>query len=179
MVEHELRLKNIYTNIMKYAFYVWIDLFLNICIKSIKSHPRWMRRIKGYKLNQSVSSVAQPCLTLCDRVDCSTPGLPVHHQLPEFIQTNVLSWWCHPTISCSCYPLLLPPSIFPSIRVFSNELVLHIRWPKYWSFSCSISHFNKYSGLISFRMDWYKLLSVKQLSYKDIIYSMGIIAIVF
>ena len=65
-----------------------------------------------------------------------------------------LSWWCHPTISFLCHPLLLPPSIFPSIRVFSNESVFRIRWPKYWSFSFSISPSNEYSGLISFRMDW-------------------------
>ena len=70
------------------------------------------------------------------------------------------SQWCHPTIS-SCCPLLLLPSIFPSIRVFSNKSVLHIRWPKYWSFSFSISLSNEYSGLISFRMDWLDLLAVQ------------------
>ena len=69
------------------------------------------------------------------------------------------SWWCHPTIS-SCRPLLLP-SIFPIIRVFSNESVFHIRWPKYWSFSFSISPSNEYSGLISFKMDWLDLLAVQ------------------
>ena len=83
-------------------------------------------------------------------MDCSTPGLPVHHQLPEFTQTLVL-----------CCPLLLLPSIFPSIRVFSNETVLHIWWPKYWSFSFSTSPSNEYSGLISFRMDWLDLLAVQ------------------
>ena len=61
-----------------------------------------------------------------------------------------------------CYPLLLPPSIFPSLRVFSNESVLHVRWPKYWSFSFNISHSNEYSGLISFRMDWLDLLAVQE-----------------
>ena len=65
---------------------------------------------------------------------------------------------CHPTISSSVVPLLLWPSIFPSIRVFSNESVLRIRWPKYWSFSFSISPSSEYSGLISFRMDWFDLL---------------------
>ena len=70
-----------------------------------------------------------------------------------------LSRWCHPTTSSSCHLLLLPPSIFPSIRVFSSESVLHIRWPKYWS--SSISPSNEYSGLISFRMDWFDLLSVQ------------------
>ena len=70
------------------------------------------------------------------------------------------SRWCHPTIS-SCHPLLLPPSIFPSIRVFSNESVLRIKWPKYWSFSFSISTSKEYSGLISFRTDWLDLLAVQ------------------
>ena len=69
-----------------------------------------------------------------------------------------LSWWCHPTICC---PLLLPPSIFPRIRVFYNESVICIRWPKYWSFSFSISPSNEYSGLISFRMDWWDLLAIQ------------------
>ena len=68
--------------------------------------------------------------------------------------------WCHPTIS-SCHPLVFSPSIFPSIRVFSNESVLHIRWPKYWSFSFSISPSNDYSALISFRMDWLDILAVQ------------------
>ena len=71
-----------------------------------------------------------------------------------------LSRWCQLTIS-SCHPLLLPPSIFPSIRVFSNESVLRIKWPKYWSFSFSISTSKEYSGLISFRTDWLDLLAVQ------------------
>ena len=71
-----------------------------------------------------------------------------------------LSWWCHPTISSSC-PLLLPPSIFPSIRVFSNESAFHIRWPKYCSFSFNISPSNEHSGPISFRMDWLDVLAVQ------------------
>ena len=71
-----------------------------------------------------------------------------------------LSQWCHPTVS-SCRPLLLLPSIFPNIKVFSNESVLHIRWPKYWSFTFNMSPSNEYSGLISFRMDWLDLLAVQ------------------
>ena len=71
------------------------------------------------------------------------------------------SWWCHPTISSSCCPLFLLPSIFPSIRVFSNESALCIRWPKYQSFTFSISPSNEYSGLISFRMDWLDLFAVQ------------------
>ena len=100
------------------------------------------------------------CLTFCNPMDCSTPGLPVHHQLPEFIQAHVR--WVGDAIqpSHSLASLLLPPSILPSIRVFANEWALSIRWPKYWSFSFSISSFNEYSGLISFRIDWLDLLAV-------------------
>ena len=109
-----------------------------------------------------ISSVAQSCLTLCDPMDCSMPGLPVHHQLPEFTQTH--AHWVSEAIQpylTLCRPLLLPPSIFPSIRIFSNESALHIRWPKYWSFSFNISPSDEYSGLISFRMDWLDLLAVQ------------------
>ena len=107
------------------------------------------------------SSVAQSCLTLCDPMNHSTPGLPVHHQLPEFTQTYVR--WISDTIQPShpLCPLLLLPSIFPSITVFSNESALLIRWPKYWIFNFSISPSNEYSGLISFRMDWLDLLAVQ------------------
>ena len=106
------------------------------------------------------SSVAQSCLTLCNPMDCSTPGLPVHHQLPEFTQTHVHR--VGDTIQPSHpRPLLLLTSILPSIRVSSNESVRHIRWTKYWSFSISSSPYNEYSGLISFRMDWFDLLAVQ------------------
>ena len=98
---------------------------------------------------------------LCDPVDCSIPGVPVHHQLSEFTQIHV-HWIVMPSNHLIfCRPLLLPPSIFPSIRVFSTEPVLPIRWPKYWSFSFSISPSNEYLGLISFRMDWFYLLAVQ------------------
>ena len=112
-------------------------------------------------MNQSVSSVTQSSSTLCDLVDYGTPSFPVHHQLPELPQTHVHQ--VGDTIQPS-HPLLspfLPPSIFSSIRVFSNESVLRIRWPKYWSFSFSISSSNEYSGLISIRMDWLDLLEVQ------------------
>ena len=91
-------------------------------------------------------------------MDCSTPGLPVHHHLLEFAQTHVHR--VGDAIS-SCRPLLLLPSIFPSIRVFSNESALRIRWPKCWSFSFNIRPSNEYSRLISFRMDWLDLLAVQ------------------
>ena len=95
-------------------------------------------------------------------MDCSTPGFPVHHQLPELSQTHihwVLLLSKHLIFSC---PLLHLSLIFPSIRVFSNDSVLRIRWPKYWSFSFNISPSNEHPGLISFRMDWLDLLAVQR-----------------
>ena len=105
-------------------------------------------------------SVAQLCPTLQPhalqhtRLPCPSPSLGVCSNLCP------LSWWCHPTISSSVIPFLLLPSVLSSIRVFSNESALHIRWPKYWSFSFSISTSSEYSGLISFRIDWFDLLAV-------------------
>ena len=112
------------------------------------------------KLISSVhfSSVAQLCPTLCDPMNRSTPGLPVHHQLLEFTQTHLHQVGDAIQPSHPCHPLLLLSSIPPSIRVFSNESALHTRWPKYWSFSFSISPSNEHPGLISFRMDWLDLL---------------------
>ena len=104
-------------------------------------------------------SVTQSCLTLCDPMNCSTPGLPVHHQLLEFTQTHVL--WVGGAIQSSHPLFLLLPSIFPSIRVFSNESALRIRWTNYWSFNFNISPSNEHPGLISFRMDWLDLLAVQ------------------
>ena len=105
-------------------------------------------------------SVAQSCLTICDPMDCSTQGFPALYSLLGFAQTHV--HWINSAIQPS-HPLLPPPplaliSIFSSIRVFSSELALHIRWPKYWSFDISPS--NGYSGLISFRIDWLDLFAV-------------------
>ena len=108
----------------------------------------------------SISSVTQLCLTLCNPMDCSMPGLPVHHlwSLLKLMPIKLVMLSNHLT---HCHPLFLLPSIFPSIRVLSNESVLCIRWPKYWSFSLSISPSNEYSGLISFRIDWLDLLAVQ------------------
>ena len=106
------------------------------------------------------SSVTQSCPTLWDHMDCSAPGFPVHHQLPELAQTHVIESVMPSNHLILCRPLLLLPSIFPSVRVFSNESVLPIRWPKYWSFSISPS--NEYLGLISFRMDRLDLIAVQE-----------------
>ena len=107
------------------------------------------------------SSVAQSCPTLCHPMNRSTPGLPVHHQLPESIQIMSIESVMLSSHLILCRPLLLLPSIFPSIRVFSNESALHIRWPKYWRFSFSISPSNEHPELVSFRMDRLGLLAVQ------------------
>ena len=165
-------------------------------IKDVKSTSHVV-----FSVNRYFSSVAQSCPTLCDPMDCSMPGLPVHHQLGEFTQTHVhrvgdaiqpshtLSSSSPPTfnfsqhqglfqwvssitsggqsIGASASASVLPTNIqdwylheiFPRIRVFSNELFLCIRWPKYWNFSISPS--NEYSGPISFRIEWLDLLAVQ------------------
>ena len=105
-------------------------------------------------------SVAQSCLTVCDPMDCSMPGSPVLPYCPECTQTQTPELVMPSNHLILCHPLLLLPSIFPSIRVFSSELALRIRWPKYWSFSFSISPSHEHSGLISFRMDWLDVLAV-------------------
>ena len=124
------------------------DTFLRKCIS--KTHFRYQ-----------FSSVTQSCPTLCNPMNCSKPGLPVHHQLPEFIQTHVLESVMPSSHLILCRLLLLLPPIPPSIRVFSNESTLRMRWPKYWSFSFSISRYKEIPGLISFRMDWLDLLAVQ------------------
>ena len=111
--------------------------------------------------NCSCCSVAKSCPTLCDPMNCSTPGFPVLHYLPEFAQIHAFESVMPSNHLILCRPLLLPPSIFPSIRVFSNESALHIRWPKYWSFSFSISPSSEESKLISFRIDWFDLHTVQ------------------
>ena len=128
------------------------------------SADEWIRKLQYiYTMEYSVqfSSVAQSCPTLGDPKNRSTPGLPVHHQLLEFNQTHVHQFSdaiqpSHPLSS----PSLLPP-IPPSIRVFSIESTLLMRWPKYWSFSFSIIPSKEIPGLISFRMDWLDLLAVQ------------------
>ena len=143
----------------------FISLFMQLFIMGniSKFHSFWnyiyrvlVKRNYYFPEHPSVqlSSVAQSCLTLCDRVNRSTPGLPVHHQLLEFTQTHTSIESVMPSIHLIlCRPLLLLPPIPPSIRVFSNESTLCMRWPKYWSFSFSIIPSKEIPGLISFRMD--------------------------
>ena len=107
------------------------------------------------------SSVTQSCPNICNPMDCSTPGLPVHHYSWSLLKLMSIESVMPSNHLILSRPLLLPPSILSSIRVFSSESVLCIRWPKYWSFSFSISLSNEYSGLISFRMNWLDLLAVQ------------------
>ena len=124
-----------------------------------KCYTSTQPRVSRLPLPDQFSSVTQshPTLRLHG---LSRPGFPVHHQLPELAQTHGHRVGEAIQRSHLSRPLLLLPSTFPSIRVFSNESVLHIRWPKYWSFSFSISHPNQYPGLISFRIDQFDLLEL-------------------
>ena len=106
-------------------------------------------------------SVPRSCLTLCDRMDCSTPGFPVLHHRRSLLKLMSIESLMLSNHLILCHPLLLLPSIFPSIRVFSNESALCIRWPKDWSFCFSISPSNECSRLISFRIDWFDHLAVQ------------------
>ena len=105
------------------------------------------------------SSFAKSCTTLWDPMDCSMPGSCPPWSPEVGSDSRSLSQWCYLTISSSA-ALLFLPSVFPRIRVFSNKSALHIRWPKYWSISISPS--NEYSGLISFRIDWFDVLAVQE-----------------
>ena len=128
--------------------YNWTDTcyFVILCISYISNMLLRQRFLLIWRLVQ-FSSVAQSCLNLCDPMDWSMPGLPVHYQLPEFTQTHAHGISDAVQPSHSLFSLLLPPSVFPSIRVFSNESVLRIRWPKYWSFSFSyLKNIHKWNG---------------------------------
>ena len=113
------------------------------------------------QIHVQFSSVAQSYLTLCSPMNHSTPGLPVHHQFPEFTQLMSIESVMPSRHLILCRPLLLLTPIPPSIRVFSNESTLHMRWPKYWSFRFNISPSNEHPGPVSFRTDWLDLLAVQ------------------
>ena len=164
LTSEDLFKENKSTNVKRY-------MKSNVCCSAIYSSQeveategsanRWMNKQTVVRVSVQFSSLAQSCPTLCDPMDCSTPGLPVHHQLLEFTQTHVIELVMPSNHLIFCCPLLHQPLIFPNIRVFTNESVLHIRWSKYWSFSFSVSPSNESSGLISFRMDWLDLLAVQ------------------
>ena len=119
---------------------------------------------RGNKLLFTVgqfSSVAQSCPTLCNSMDCSMPGFPVLHPSQSLFKLMPIDSVMPSDCLILCHPLLLLPSIFPNINFFSNESAPHIRWPKYWSFSFSISPSSEYSVLISLRVDWFDLLAVQ------------------
>ena len=116
-----------------------------------------VKRYSSYisSVHSAISNSLQPHGLQHTKPPCPSPTPRV------YLNSHPLSWWCHPTISSSVIPFSLLPSNFPSIRVFSNESALHIRWPKYWSFSFIISPSNEYSGLIFFRIDWLDLPTVQ------------------
>ena len=111
------------------------------------------------ELSVQFSSVAQSCSTLCDPMEHARPPCP-SPTTGVYPNSCPLCRWCHPTISSSVIPFSCPQS-FPKSGFFSNESVLHIRWPKYWSFSFNTSPSNEHQGLTSFRMDWLDLLAVQ------------------
>ena len=149
------------------TLFLYLHVAFFLCV-SVSKFPLFLRDIHRIVLGLTLmtssvqfSSVAQSCPTLWDPLDCSMPGLSIHHQLPEFTQTHV--HWVSDAIQPS-HPLSSPsPPTFnlPQHQGLFNESVLCIRWPKYWSFSFSISPSNEYSGLISFRVDWLDLLAVQ------------------
>ena len=127
-------------------------------MKLIESH---LGLIAAVVPTEVVSSVSRSCPTLCDPMDCTTRDFPVHHQLPSLLKLMSVESVMPSNHLILCHAPLILPSIFPSIRVFSNESALRIRWPKYWSFSFNISPSNAHPGLISFRMDWLDFLQSK------------------
>ena len=122
---------------------------------------KWQQELISGFASVQFSSVAQSCPTLCNPMNCSTPGLPSITNSLSLLKLMSIESVMPSSHLILCLPLLLPPPIRSRIRVFSNDPTLHMRWPKYWSFSFSISPSNEHLGLISFRMDWLDLLAVQ------------------
>ena len=146
------------TNFFHWPFFLLLHHFLRVPWTSRRSNQSILKEInpeyslEGLMLKLKLHYFGHS-MRRANPLDCTMPGLPVHHQLQEFTQAHV--HWFGDVIQSShlCRPLLLLPSIFCSIRIFSNESILRIRWPKYWSFNFNISPSNEYSGLISFGME--------------------------
>ena len=127
-------------------------------IKHVSCIGMWILHHRTtWEANLPCPLASQSCLTLCDPVDCSTPGFTVSKSLLKLISIELVMLSNHLILCC---PIFLLPSIFPSISISSKELALHIRWPN-WSFSFSIRPSNEYSGLVFFRIDWLDLLAVQ------------------
>ena len=134
--------------------------WIHICMaESLHCSPETITTLLISYQFSSVQSLSR--VRLCNPMNCSMPGLPVHHQLLEFTQTQYIESVMPSSLLILCRPLLLLPPIPPSIIVFSNESTLHMRWPTSWSFSFSIIPSKEIPGLISFRMDWLDLLAVQ------------------
>ena len=142
----------------------WVAIpFFRISSQSQESNPGLLDCRQVFSQLFVVMGVDQSLshIWLCNPMNCNKPGFAVLHYLPEFAQTQV-HWASIPSNHLIlCHPLLLPCSVFPSIRVFSNESVLCIRWPKYWSFSFNISPSNEYSGLISIRIGYFHITALQ------------------
>ena len=139
----------------------WLDISDFVC-RNLQRWRRWTstrKTISQVTINYQFHSVTQSCLTPCDPLDCSTSGLPVHPNSQSLLKRMSIESVMPSNHLILCRLFLLPPSVFHTIRVFSSESALRIRWPKYWSFSFNISPSNDYSGQISFGMDWYDLLA--------------------
>ena len=159
-----------YLNIWNEAGYLPPHSTDNHRDRMFMSHDGWLPTARDvlppvckaqHSLYTSLTIVIFSHVRLCNVMDCSTPGFPVLYHLPEFAQLMPIELMMPSNHLILCWPLLLLPSIFSSIRVFSNESVLHIRWPKVLSFNFSVSPSNEYSRLISFRIDWLDLLAVQ------------------
>ena len=135
-------------------------MFLSAISYPLRKEPMCLGSKYFLTVSVQFSLVAQSCPTLCDPMNRITPGLPITNSWSSLKLTSIESVMPSSHLML-CHPLLLPPSSFPSIRVFSNESTLRMRWPKYWSFSFSIIPSKEHPGLISFRMDWLDLLAVQ------------------
>ena len=132
-----------------------------ICYHYDKRHckiPNYLNYQSCYFNSVQFSSVTQSCPILCDPVDCSTSGFPVHHQPREFAQLTSIMSVMPSNHLILCRPILLLPSVFPTVRVFSNKSVLHIRWRKYWNFSFSISPSSEYSSYWCIQINYFLII---------------------